>query len=62
MPKVRNASDYDLELVLPDGSREIVEKGHQLEVSAELRDELVKQDNWAEVKATSSDKKSDDGD
>lgn len=61
MPKVRNASDYDLELRPADGPAQIVEKGHHLEVSAALRDELVKQDNWDEVKSSST-KDDDEGD
>lgn len=56
MPTVRNSGEYDLDLVLEDGSTVTVQKGHHSpEMSAAYRDQLVEQGPWTEVKPPKTD-------
>ena len=50
MPRVSYIGDYDAVDVFVDGRMVTVEKNKQLEVTAEVRDELAARADWSEVK------------
>lgn len=57
MPRVTyNGHDPDGVEIVVDGRTILAEKGKHVEVPAEVRDELVKREDWSEVKPPKKDK------
>lgn len=51
MPRLKYVGPHEaVDLHLPDGTVERVERLHEVEVPASVRDEKAKSDHWTEIK------------